>query len=307
MGFEFVDFSSKDLLTHQDLSILAENDNFFKTAWANYKRPKLKFVNANIVTVEENTGIAEESKFFDDLGEVFFSNGSDLSPERGCDLTVTLDFTSTAPKSGLHSSYTLTQNSWYHIYAVKTTFAGQSGKFVLAAEETPPMRGPDVVTLNNNLGGFGNYYYLGTIRYGDSVLSPSGILDFVMNGDITIFKNTVTGNAGIQTTGIQLATGASTNDLTYTYASGRGDLQIPINLDHAIYNPCFENSLDQILIEDQSTETRIGASIGGYNQHFDYPSQFGMRARTLSVKGVDIFLSGFHDGFFQPDHNKILY
>ncbi|KKN23823.1 hypothetical protein LCGC14_0901070 [marine sediment metagenome] len=303
MAFEFVIFLPAQLVSHQKLSQLAENDDFFTGAWGSYKRPKLKFVNGNVVTVEENNGVALQSKIFDEAGDVFISIGSDTSDERGCDLTKTLDFSSATPQGGLHSDFTLTDNSWYFIYAVLTSDPSQSGKFVLGASETAPLRG-NAGTLNTEFGLFG-YEYLGAIRYGDSVSAPSAILDFEMAGGMTMFKNTVTGNSGRASVGIQLATGASTNNLIYTYASGRGDLQIPLTLDNALYLPSFEDSVDSIFIRNSATTMEIARSVGGYNQIFDIPADFGMQAQTLAAKGVDIFLAGFHDSFFQPDHNKL--
>lgn len=303
MGYESVSFPTGGLLTHQQLSQLAENDDHLSTVWGNYKRPALKYVSGTIVTCEENSDETEETKIIEhDEGDTLLSNGSDTSRFRGCDLTKTLDFTSSLPQSGLHSSYTLTDNTWYHIYAIKTTHSSQLGKFVLAAEEDSPVKLTDTDSLSAKYGAFG-WYYLGTIRYGDSVSAPSAILDFVMSNGLTLFKNTVTGNSGIASMGIQLATTPSTSVLTYTHSEGGGDLEIPANIDLALYNAVGPASLNNITIRDSADAIEIARSVGGYSQSFELPATLGL-ALSIPAAPKEILLSGFRDGFFQPDHNK---
>lgn len=304
MGYEFFIFTAGGaLLTHQDMSQLAENDNFFATAWGNYRRPNLIYVNSQVVSVEENTGVDNQSKVFDEDGDVFFSEGSTISQARGCDLTRPLNFATATPQGGLVPTYTLTANTWYHIYAVKCTDSSQLGNFVLGATEAAPMRG-NAGTLFSEFGIFGSVY-LGTIRYGDSLSNPAVILDFVQACGLTLFKNTITGNSGRPSTGIQLATGTSLGSLTYTYAQGGGDLQIPANIDNALYCPSFEDSNNQNNVRDQPANIPFARSNGGMQKHFDIPATFGLQAQNIGSNGIDIFLAGFRDGYFQPDHNKL--
>lgn len=305
MAYEFVVFSTQSLLTHQQMSQMAENDDFLKTSWANYRRPNLKYVNSSTVAVEENTGTALESKVVFRDGTVLFANGADASSFRSCNLNLTADFTGATPQGGLHSAYTLTSNRWYHIYAVKVQSSGFSNNFVLVADELAPtfLNG---ITLFPRYGSSG-FYYLGTIRYGDSLSNPSVVLDFLQVQGLTLFKNTITGNSGRAGVGIQLATGTGLGTLTYTYASGVGDLQIPENLDIALYMPSFEDGIAQTNIQDSSATVFLARTNGGYQHIQEHPASFGLRANLVGSGGIDINLAGFRDGFFRPDHNSFIY
>lgn len=302
MGYEFVTFSADDLLTHQKMGQLADNDELLAFEWANYKRPNLKYVNANVVTVEENTGVANESKTIYEGGEIQFADGVETGQFRGCDLTKTAEFTTGVPLSGLHSSYTLTNNRWYYIYAVKVNITGNTEKFVLVASETAPLRS-NAGTLFSEFGVFG-FCYLGTIRYGDSASNPSAVLDFKMSGGLTLFKNIITGNCGFPATGTQLATSAGASSLSYTYSAGGGDLQIPSNIDIAIYAAAWEDTNDNLSLFNQPQTINLLRGASGLRT-VAVPADFGLFSQTLASKGGDIFLAGFRDGFFQPDHNKL--
>ena len=128
-----------------------------------------------------------------------------------------------------------------------------------------------------------------------------------MAGGMTLFKNTVTGFSGQPATGIHLAGNASIKNLIYTYVAGRGDLQVPEIIDTAIYLPSFEDAITQRIIRDSSNTLELARSVGGYSNIFEIPPTFGLNAGSLLVSATDIFLVGFHDGFFQPDHNKLFW
>lgn len=303
MAYEFVNWEvTGALLTHQKMTQLAENDDFLATAWSSYKRPGLIYKNSTTVSVEENTGTANESKTFQKDGSALFANGL----LRECDLTKTADFSSGSPRGGLYTSYTLTANRWYYIWAVKCTDASQEGNFVLVAEELGPFF-LNTGTLLTRYGQFG-HYYLGLIRYGDSLSAPTDILDFKMSGGLTMFKNSITGNSGRGSVGIQLATGIVTPiaGVTYTHAVGRGDLEIPENVDGALYMSSFVNNNGQINVRDSGGVLYLARTNGGYQNIHDVPASFGLNA-VSPTRALDIYLAGFRDAFFRPDHNKFIY
>lgn len=308
MAFEFVVFTFKKLLTHQQMDTLADNDDFLKTAWANYRRPNLKYINSSVIAVEENTDTAEETKIVQRNGDVQFANGNETTSRRTLDITQTADFTGPTPKGGLHFSYTLTNNRWYHIYAVKIQTAGFDNQFVLVADELAPTF-LNTLTLTPRYG-LNQYAYMGTIRYGDSVSAPNVILDFVMAQGLTLFKNTVVGVAGRNAVGIQLASASGVGSLTATYTrtSGSGDTDIPETIDVALYMPTYDDQFVVVNIRDAAGSYFLERGRGPYQKIIEVPSDFGIAARQIAANSnIDVFLAGFRDGFFRPEHNSVVY
>ena len=128
-----------------------------------------------------------------------------------------------------------------------------------------------------------------------------------MAGGLTMFKNTIVGNSGRGAVGIQLATKTGGGTLTYTHAVGVGDLQMPSTIDGALYMPSFENGINQVNVRDSAAAIGFERTNGGYQKILDLPAAFGLHAEMIGLDGIDIFLAGFRDGFFQSDHNKDLY
>lgn len=130
-------------------------------------------------------------------------------------------------QSGLRATLSEAANTWYAIYAVKTS--DNSSNFVAVGDTVLPIQA-NFATLNSNFG-TNSWVYLGLIRNGDNSGSTSDILTFIQNGNMTVFRNAVTAvSAGTNGQGIVFANATSNTTVVYTYANGTGTTSIPNNV-----------------------------------------------------------------------------
>lgn len=198
-------------------------------AYANYRRPSLTFVSVTTVDVEANTGTANQTKivFPDGNYRSVTEDTSSTNKYRRFLITATAEFTSGTEDSGLFSGLSEAANTWYAIYAVKSTI--NTANFVLVGTTTLPTTA-NFSTLNSNFGTNG-WVYLGLIRNGDNVSATTDILTFFQSANMTILNNLHTASSAAQDAiGMRLANTAGAATLTYTYSAGTGATNIPNHL-----------------------------------------------------------------------------
>jgi len=194
---------------------------------AGYRRPVLVYASATAVDVENNTGIANETKIiFPDLNvRSVTEDVSSAHKYRRFTITAAAEFTTGTEDSGLFAGESEADNTWYAIYAVKSLI--DATKFVLVGSTVLPVQA-NFATLNTNFGTNG-WVYLGMIRNGDNSGTTGDILSFIQVGNMTLLTNTCIGNVK-DTMGIRLASTASAGSLTWTYSAGTGAAQIPSHI-----------------------------------------------------------------------------
>lgn len=190
----------------------------------NYRRPTLSFASVTVVNME--TGINGTSG----QAQILFPDGTlrtDSTATRiNFDITRNCALSGTA-QSGLRATLSEAANTWYAIYAVKTS--DNSSNFVAVGDTVLPIQA-NFATLNSNFG-TNSWVYLGLIRNGDNSGATSDILTFIQNGNMTVFRNAVTAvSAGTNGQGIVFANATSNTTVVYTYAAGTGTTSIPNNV-----------------------------------------------------------------------------
>lgn len=303
------EFDYKDLLTWQNMDKLAENDEWLKENFMNYRRPVLQWASVTAVNVENNTGTQHQTRIVFPDGEIrdVTEDVSSTHKYRQFIITAAAEFTSGTEDSGIRSGIAEADNTWYAIYAVKSTI--NTANFVLAGDTTLPTRA-NFATLNTRYG-TSSWVYLGMIRNGDSNAIASSILDFVQAGNMTLFKNALgASSSGNTSTGILFANSASSGGLTYTYAAGTGDLEVPTTISHAVWNCGFANAA-------VGKYVRNAANTVTYSIMVSTAATSMTRVLTDVASGIqlvpgsgneamDIAFSGFVDGALGVGPNPVL-
>lgn len=198
-----------------------------------YRRPNLVYVSATQLDVESNTGTSNQTMivFPDGTLRTVTEDTSLANKYRRFDITAAAEFTSGTEDSGLRSGITEAVNTWYAIYAVKSTI--NTSNFVLAGDTTLPLQA-NYATLNSRYGTNG-WLYLGMICNGDNSGATGNIVRFTQCGNKTKFNNSPTSSSALANVGIRFANTAGATSLTYTYAAGTAAAQIPDNITLADY------------------------------------------------------------------------
>jgi len=155
----------------------------------NYQRSYLQYVGATQVQISQNTDTNNKSKVIFPDGDVrsVEEDGDVTTQYRRFDITATASLTATHD-SGMRSGESEANNTWYAIYAVKTT--DDVTKFVLVGTVTQPVNPTSISTLNGYFGTNG-WVYLGMIRNGDGSSVAGDILNFYQSRNKFIFANTM--------------------------------------------------------------------------------------------------------------------
>ena len=142
-----------------------------------YRKPKLVYVDDDIITIEENSTGSGATRIMlrDRLTQVY---------DRTMSLAVTANgygaLHTGAAVSGIEDGLTRTDNLWYYIYAVEVQYGTQNdGTYsILVASVTSPVSS-NITTLNTEYG-TGKWIYMGCIKNGWNI-SGSGakIVPFV--------------------------------------------------------------------------------------------------------------------------------
>lgn len=277
-------------------------------SYANYRRPGLTYVSATAVDVQVNTDTANKTKiiFPDGNYRSVTEDTSSANKYRRFDITATAEFTSGTEDSGLRSGLSEATNTWYAIYAVKSTI--NSANFVLAGDTTLPVIA-NVSTLNSRYGTNG-WVYLGAIRNGDNSATTGDILNFSQVGAMTTFLNTATGSVA-NTHGIRLATTAGATSLTWTSANGTGAAQIPSNcIDLTKIHYGIGSSASQARVRNSAAtvnhylSSNANGSIGTmWGNYFDDVKLEDQAGNSLAM---DIFVCGFMDSVLGVGSNPLI-
>lgn len=206
-------------------------------------------------------------------------------------------------RGGLNSG-SVSNNSWYAIYAVKVSTSG-SRNFVIVGSSINPTSA-NFSVLNSTFGTNG-WAYLGLIRYGNNDNFAAEVLPFVQRSDgFTKFTSTCVGNTAFGLQGIISTTSASTTSLTYTPTRGMGALNLPENIDGTFYQAGRANGATAIRLLNASGTQRfvdLQAVTGAQLQSAMTADADGLQMTWTTSVAADISLSGFHDASitaFQP-------
>lgn len=198
-----------------------------------YRRPVLQYSSGTVVNVE--TGLNGTSG----AATVLFPDGDlrtdSTSGRINCNLAQVAALSGTA-QSGLQTG-TVANNTWYAIYAVKTT--DNTSNFVTVATTAFPVQA-NYATI---AGAFGStsFVYLGAVRNGDNSGSATGILAFTQSGNFIAFNNSAVGTI-VSSPGLELSTTVSSGSGTWAYSSGTGAAQVPPNVFNAVISIGMNNT-----------------------------------------------------------------
>lgn len=271
-----------------------------------YRRPILQYASGTVVNIE--TGLTGTSG----QAAILFPDGNyrtDSTAGRiNCNLAQVAAL-SGSWQSGLRTG-SVSNNTWYAIYAVKTT--DDTSKFVAVADTTLPTQA-SFASLNSNFGTNG-WVYLGMIAYGDNSGTANAILSFVQCVNFTKFRNTCVAN-GTQHTGIRLATqSVAATPLVYTYASGTAisSAQIPAHLPMGYIAAGGNNAAQETLQISATAATILYAALqspsGGSTMQTTaiMPLSDGVTVSGSASNKHDIFLSGYWDAVLGVGASPIL-
>lgn len=190
-----------------------------------YRRPVLQYSSGTVVIVE--TGLDGTS------GDctILFPDGNlrtdTVTGRIQCNLAQVAALTGSW-QSGLRTG-SAAANTWYAIYAVKTS--DNSAHWVAVADTVYPTQA-NFATLNSNFGTSG-WVYLGVVPYGDNSGATTAVPTFLMAGNQTFLTNSVSSTGALQ--GVVLATTTTATSLTYTYSAGSTAGTIPGHLKFGTY------------------------------------------------------------------------
>lgn len=197
------------------------------TQWllARYRKPRLEYTSANIISVGDNGPNASETLLLlrDRLTTVV---------DRTMDITATANGYDVAhvgaAVSGIRSGLARAANTWYFIYGVEVQYGSDNNgaKSILVADTTTPVQA-NCGTLDTRYGA-GKWVYLGVIRngYNDGV-STNIIVPFTYDS-YGGFCFTTAAEDGLGY-GLTLATAtANSADLTWDVAFGTTNAVLPV-------------------------------------------------------------------------------
>lgn len=228
-------------------------------AYATYRRPTLTYISATTVDVENNTGTVNQTKiiFPDGNYRSVAEDTASSNKYRRFDITADAEFTSGTEESGLRAALSEATDTWYAIYAVKSTI--NTANFVLVGDTTLPLQA-NVSSLNGFYGTNG-WVYLGLIRNGSVATQTGDIVEFAQVGNRTIFYNAnsaanLSGFANA-TAGLRFADTAGATSLAYTYSAGTGTTNVPDNIGFVEWNAGSETNTSGLLQVFNSAANRL--------------------------------------------------
>lgn len=268
--------------------------------YAGYRRPVLQYASATVVNLE--TGINGTSG----QAQILFPDGSlrtdSTAGHINFDITRNCALSGSA-QSGLRATLSEATSTWYALYAVKIT---DSTGFVVVGDTRLPLVA-NFADINTAFGA-NSWVYLGLIRNGDNSGTTGDILNFVQNGDTTIFIHANNKSLG----GTLLATTASATSLTYTYAAGTGAAQIPNNVGHIVINATGTPGATNRTIFQNAAGTIIYFNHGTNSTYTDLnvttwvPASGGWLSTLSSAGAANISCAGFRDSVLGVGSNPLL-
>ena len=264
-----------------------------------YRRPVLQYVAANTVDVENNTGTQHQTCiFFPNERRCVTENTGSTTQYRRFDASAACNFVTGTEESGL-SGATEAGNTWYALYGVKSQISASN--FVVCGSTRTPTQA-NVSSLNTMYGTEG-WTYLGMVRNGaDGTGSTTAILNFTMAGNrIDLLEPNNGGSVGLATPGIRFADSAGAASLTYTFAAGTGNLEVPSHLSLIRWSAEL-NAVASTHVVDNGAGTNlyITQTSNSNTQLFMTWIPTGVNVRLRAGNGTSIalnlILSGWIDG-----------
>lgn len=222
-----------------------------------YARPVLEYVSATTVDVSINdpaTSSTSRLIIFPD-GDARSINSSTLYR---FDITRNAVFNG-SNQSGLRTSLSETNNTWYALYAVKAS--NNSTEWVTVGDTTLPIVA-NYSTLNSAYGTNG-WVYLGLIRNGNVGGQDTDIVQFLQVGNTTIFRSGQYALAAAtrDVNGVRFAATSSVASLTYTTTNGTGSLNIPNNIGKVLWLYAHAQTTREMQVSDSTINVGSGASM----------------------------------------------
>jgi hypothetical protein len=193
--------------------------------------PNLIFYSTISVLIDTNTLTVNMSSvtFNDGTTRSITSEPSVFNSSRVCNLQQSADW-GTLGKSGLRKGYTLTNNTWYQYYAVKST--SNVTDYVVVADTVTPIGATNIASLNTYYG-VGSWVHLSLIPYGNGSNTANEIPLFIQRGPLVSFTNMQTGVVTVP--GVTVATVSGATSLTFTHAFGHSLAgQLPDNMQGSV-------------------------------------------------------------------------
>ncbi|UOF79080.1 hypothetical protein [Caudoviricetes sp.] len=190
---------------------------------ARYRKPRLEYSSASVVSIENNTGTASETIIVgrDRLWTVVDRTCSLATTANGYDAADT-----GAAVSGIEDGLAEAANTWYYIYAVEVQYGSDANgsNCILCATTTSPLQA-NCATLDTEYGA-GKWVYLGVIRNGfNDGVTTTDIVPFVYDGYGHIeFTAAATDGVGA---GVRVISASTDADSTWTVALGTGAAEVP--------------------------------------------------------------------------------
>lgn len=267
---EYLGFTSSSLRLGAEV-ILGSGQSSYGLAYilSRYRKPVLVYSSATVITIENNTGTANETLIC--LPSRTLAVSEDVSGGTGkfrrCSLATTANgYVSThtgVAASGLRSGLSLGGNQWLYVYGVRVRYGTDAGNnFIMVVDDTSPSQANEA-TLNTRYGS-NEWVYLGTIRYGyGSTGSSTSIIPFQMSnkGWTRFYGVAATGNGA----GLVLfqSTSSTASSPAYTVSIGNGSTDISevvsmgqfniLRMTHSI-NGEFRDSADNSLLNAPSQD-----------------------------------------------------
>lgn len=269
------------------------------TQYLKYRRPCIQYSSGTVVNME--TGLSGTSG----QAAILFPDGTYRTDSTSGRINCNLAQVASGTQSGLRTG-TVANNTWYAIYATKST--SNSTDIITVADTVFPTQA-NFATLNTNFGTNG-WQYLGYVGYGDNSGAASAIMKFVQAGNMTLFYNTLTNNAGANGTGARLASSASASSATWTYAAGSNIAtpSVPNTLTHAYYGYACTSLAAALTVQMAGFNALSYTATSGTTNQGRF---WGPIAQTTALSlgastGLDLFLAGFVDGALGVGVNPLL-
>lgn len=263
-----------------------------------YRRPVLVYNSGTVANME--TGINGTSG----QAQILFPDGNlrqDSTTARiNCNLAQVAALSGTA-QSGLRTG-TVANNTWYAIYAVKTS--DNSSNFVAVADTVLPLQA-NFATLNSNFVA-NSWVYLGLIRYGDQSGVANAILSFVQTGNMTRFTN-LAGGSTFSNVGVYFGNGTATS-VTFSTTRGTSGLATPNNINIVEWSWGVAAGSGSTQVSNSAATisyTQFSGTLKWYTRLFSTYAD-GINLSNGSAVVCELWLSTFIDNVLGVGSNPIL-